>query len=95
MIYDGGLSPYRMFAICLGKNGGYLQLGGYDSQGALQNIMDWANLLPNHNFKIEISGVKIGDQTISSQHTVGLIDSGSTFSYFPSSLLGEIRAHLI
>ena len=27
---DEGLVESKMFAICLGKNGGYLQIGGYD-----------------------------------------------------------------
>jgi hypothetical protein len=30
---EQGLIDKKMFTMCLGMNGGYLQLGGYDRQG--------------------------------------------------------------
>jgi hypothetical protein len=61
VIFQSGLSPNRMFTICLGKNGGYMQLGGYNSQGALQKTTDWVSLLPHHNFLINVFGLKMNN----------------------------------
>ena len=41
---ENNLIENRMFALCLGKNGGYFQIGGYDKQGHLEDVQ-WANLL--------------------------------------------------
>jgi hypothetical protein len=86
-----------MFSICLGKNGGYMQLGGYDSYGALQNTTNWVSLLPSGYFKINLFGIKMNNVTMNNTqvYSVGLLDSGTTFTYMPSSLLKIIRMYFI
>jgi hypothetical protein len=36
--YDQGLTESIGFSLCLGKNGGYVQIGGTDEQGALDGL---------------------------------------------------------
>ena len=81
-----------MFSICLGKNGGYSQIGGYDCQGHLENVT-WISMLENSDFKINLAGFSVNDHFVqeSDQFKVGFIDTGTTFAYFPSKLLDQIR----
>lgn len=39
VMHEYGLIEDRIFAICLGKNGGYLQIGGYDGKGHLDDVV--------------------------------------------------------
>lgn len=41
---EANLIEKRMFTLCLGKNGGYFQIGGYDSTNHLEDIQ-WAPLM--------------------------------------------------
>ena len=38
-----------------------MQLGGYNSQGALQTTVDWVSFLPHHDFLINIFGLKMNN----------------------------------
>ena len=47
-----GIIETRTFAMCLGKNGGYFQMGGYDKTGHLMDLkrdntldVQWMKLL--------------------------------------------------
>ena len=93
VMFSQGLIEKRMFSICLGKNGGYSQIGGYDCQGHLENVT-WVPMLENSDFKINLSGFSVNDRPVqgSEQFKVGFIDTGTTFAYFPSKLLDSIRA---
>ena len=97
VMFKQGLSPDRIFTLCLGKNGGYIQLGGYNSQGALQNNTDWVSLMPAADFKIQIFGLKMNNHVMvdTEIYNVGFLDSGTTFTYMPKSLLNKIKAHFI
>lgn len=38
VMFTEGLTEKKMFSLCLGKNGGYAQIGGYDGQGHLEDL---------------------------------------------------------
>jgi hypothetical protein len=44
-MYEAGLVDERIFSLCLGKNGGYVQIGGYDGTGHLVREVNWSPLL--------------------------------------------------
>lgn len=33
VMFEQELIEQKMFSLCMGKNGGYVQIGGYDGQG--------------------------------------------------------------
>ena len=37
-MYNAGLVKEKQFNICLGQNGGYVQIGGYDRQVPLEDV---------------------------------------------------------
>lgn len=43
-MFEQKLIEKRMFSICLGKNGGYSQIGGFDGQGHLEKVT-WIPML--------------------------------------------------
>lgn len=56
-MYDASIITEKTFSLCLGKNGGYMQMGGYDNQGSLEgNLTTWVPLKRDMDFKINLSG---------------------------------------
>ena len=55
VMYDTGLIAARQFGLCLGKNGGYMQIGGYDGQGHIEKDLTWAPMLSRTgDFKVKV-----------------------------------------
>lgn len=52
VMHREGIIDERVFSLCLGKNGGYAQIGGYDGQGhiiANEDII-WVPLISQSKF---------------------------------------------
>ena len=87
--------------MCLGVNGGYFQIGGYNSDH-FKGKMHHVPLLRSGpggssvNYLIKLFGVSINDHRIggSGAITQAFVDSGTTFSYFPRKMWDTIVAHL-
>ena len=94
---ENNLIEHRMFSLCLGKNGGYFQIGGFDKQGHLEEVK-WANMFQNYSlsYKINLEGVSLNGHLIkgSSKFYIGSIDSGTTFAQFPDELIRMMASHL-
>ena len=90
--------------MCLGKDGGYFQIGGYDMTGHLadksrNNSQEptWINLdLPAKNdFKVPLNGISMNNYPMEgtdSQYQA-FIDSGTTFTYVNSENYEAIKKH--
>ena len=74
-----------MFSMCLGKNGGYFQIGGYDKTGHIDNQdVTWLKMTQkNADYKVPFHGIKMNNHLMSetSSQTVAFVDSGTTFTY--------------
>ena len=106
-IYDvmhaQGIIEKRQFSMCLGKNGGYFQIGGYDKTGHIPRPADgaddvqWVKLLhKNDDFKVGFRGMLINNHPMngSSSHTTAFIDSGTTFTYVNTETFNAIKLNL-
>lgn len=51
---ETNLIEKRMFSLCLGKNGGYFQIGGYDGTSHLEEEVKWIPLMKTSMYKIEL-----------------------------------------
>ena len=96
VMFQQGMIPKRTFSLCLGKNGGYAQIGGYDGQGHLDREVKWTNINRGSAFRIPVLGIAMNNHVMAeSEHfSVGFIDSGTTFSYFPDHFFTILRTHL-
>jgi len=78
-----------MFGLCLGKDGGLMQIGGYNEGNHLHDIV-WMNMskFAGSNYQFDIRGFSVGDHLIkgSEKWSVGFVDSGTTFTYIPHAL---------
>jgi hypothetical protein len=94
VMHDKGIIEKRMFSLCMGKNGGYLQLGGFDSTGHLEPVQ-WTNLKQSQNYLVTLHGLSMNDHFIegSEVYTEGFIDSGTTFTYLPTRLFSLVKLH--
>lgn len=75
-----------MFSMCLGKNGGFIQMGGFNSENHLEPV-NWVKMSSSagHNFKFELHSVAFNSHKISGSQkwSVAFVDSGTTFAYLP------------
>ena len=86
----------RMFNICLGKNGGYFQVGGYNRKNHTEPIK-WFSMIDKEgsNYKFKLTGTSINRHPISGSNrwNVGFIDSGTTFTYIPTEMWDSLAYH--
>ena len=84
--------------MCLGKNGGYFQIGGHDRTGYVDPEAEdvWIRLLhKNNDFKVPLRGIMINNHLMkgSNSQTVAFIDSGTTFTYVNTANYNAIKLH--
>ena len=90
VMYDQNLIEKLMFTLCLGRNGGYFQLGGFDGSGFIQKEPAWVPLLnQKSDFIIKLNSVFMNNHLLRGSETARytmMIDSGTTFTYLPRTL---------
>ena len=89
---DAGIITKRMFNLCLGKNGGYFQIGGYNTDKHLEPVK-WFNMLHKQgSYEFGLIGVSMGNRMLENSATwkVGFIDSGTTFTYIPIKMWDQL-----
>lgn len=89
--------------MCLGKNGGYFQIGGYDKTGHLADLkrensheVTWIPLLyRDQDFKVSFRGIKINNLHMAKtqSQSIAFIDSGTTFTYVNKDNYDAIKLH--
>lgn len=89
------LIPKEMFSLCLGKNGGYFQIGGYDGTNHIANEITWIPTWETHDYKFSLYGISFNNHLMSGSEAfnVGVVDSGTTFTYVPEKLFTMILIH--
>ena len=67
VMFEQKIIDKRQFAMCLGKNGGYMQMGGYDKTGHIgkteqEKEVGWVKILnKNDDFKVNFRGMKMNN----------------------------------
>eukprot|EP00347_Sterkiella_histriomuscorum_P008791 403343737 len=93
-MYENNLIDKKMFSLCLGKNGGYFQLGGFDGQSHLDDVL-WLPLIDKSTYIIKLQGISMNNHMMSGIESItqGFIDSGTTFTYIPQKLIDTLKQH--
>lgn len=94
---DAGIISKTMFSLCLGKNGGSFNIGGFNDEKHMEAIK-WVNMNQIYNpqnYKFDIVGVSVNGHPIrgSDKFNLGFVDSGTTFSYLPGELYDAVMYH--
>ena len=86
--------------MCLGKDGGYMQMGGYDKWKHIgdteeEKELKWMKMLyANADFKVPLRGIMMNDHLIETDKIKrAFIDSGTTFTYVPTNIYNAIKLH--
>lgn len=89
------LIAHEMFSLCLGKNGGYFQIGGYDGTNHISNEVTWIPTWETHAYKFSLFGISINNHMMSGseEFSIGVVDSGTTFTYVPQKLFTMLLIH--
>ena len=95
-MFDAGIVSEKMFSMCLGKNGGFMQIGGFNTDQHLEEVK-WFKMKQSTgtSYKFKISGVAINKHLIdgSSDWSTGFVDSGTTFTYLPPKMWDQLMLH--
>ncbi|CAG9318391.1 unnamed protein product [Blepharisma stoltei] len=91
-IYKNSDSSENLLAICLGKDDGYMTIGGYN-QSLHFDTIKWTKLYEDLFYTIGLKSVSIGYQILpidlKKAHKKTIIDSGTTFVYFIQEMYKE------
>lgn len=85
-----------MFSICLGKNGGFMQIGGFHlKEGNSKSISWYKDLQIAKSYMFQLSGVSMHDHFLKGSENThqAFIDSGTTFTYFPNTMWDALMFH--
>lgn len=88
-MYDQKIVEMLMFSVCLGKDGGFMQIGGYNLDAAQPNQLTWyEDLKIDTNFMFAIDSVSVNGQELlgSEEVKAAFVDSGTTFTYLPRQM---------
>eukprot|EP00002_Diphylleia_rotans_P039223 TRINITY_DN9054_c0_g1_i1.p1 TRINITY_DN9054_c0_g1~~TRINITY_DN9054_c0_g1_i1.p1 ORF type:complete len:548 (+),score=97.05 TRINITY_DN9054_c0_g1_i1:48-1691(+) len=93
-------SVANIFSICMGWEGGYLVLGGYDPKFNAEEIK-YVPMLFSNFYSISIRGLSIDAQPLALKAqdfsfftSTPVVDSGTTLMVFPPKVYNEIKAFL-
>jgi hypothetical protein len=91
----------KIFSICLATWGGRLTVGGYNNTYHAGSGITWVSMRASHYYFVFPEGVAMEGEgqrvTIASgQHAFGvcIVDSGTTYTYFPGPVFNSITDHL-
>lgn len=97
IMFEQNLIERKIFTLCLGKDGGYFQLGGYDSTSHLSPTIKWVPLIKNepYAYRFSLKGVYLNGHLMQGSQIfdVGVIDSGTTFTYVPEKMFKMLLDH--
>lgn len=96
-MFSEGIIDKKMFSLCLGKDGGYFKIGGFDPEKHIESVkwLKMDTMYHSNNYKFNILGVAMNGHPLggSNKFSVGFVDSGTTFSYLPNELYDSIIYH--
>lgn len=86
ILYNLKIINKNVFSLCLGLEGGYMSLGDIDTTYHTSKKIDYLPLINNTDYLINVTGIQLGNNGRSLFDLVGLIDSGSPFTFLPKNL---------
>lgn len=95
-MFDAGIVNQLMFNICLGRNGGYFQIGGFNTDHHLEPVK-WFNMRKNSgsSYTFALQSAAMGNIPFKNSESwnVAFVDSGTTFSYIPTSMWDSLATY--
>lgn len=94
-MHKAGITDRESFAVCFGKNGGHLTMGGYDpALNDANSKVQWAKLGPANLYfntvVFERFGVGKSREVGAARGQTVIIDSGTTHSSIPAEMFQEL-----
>lgn len=95
VMYEQKIIEKRMFSMCLGKDGGYIQIGGYDGTAHLEDVKWMKTLYKNNDYKVPLRGITMNNHVMkgTDSQRIAFIDSGTTFTYINTANYNAIKLH--
>ena len=96
VMYREHLIEERVFSLCLGTNGGYLQIAGFNGAGHLYaDGVKWTQMREDTYYRVTLKGMSMNDHYMegTDRYFDGFVDSGTTISYFPHEMFNTLKTH--
>ena len=97
MLYKLGIIRKNIFSLCLEHDGGYFSIGKIYDEFHYTKDIQYVDLINknNRNYIINLKYLKIGEDQIDFNNGQAVIDSGTTFTYFPKKKFEEIMNKIL
>jgi hypothetical protein len=95
-MYRQGITPNLLFNICLGRNGGYMQIGGYQPERFLEETKLFKLKQPRTSYYITLDGgVSLNAHMIPGSKTWNeiFVETGTTYAYVPPAMFEALMVH--
>ena len=107
-MHDQGVSESKVFALCFKTGGGIMTVGGVDSSIHMSSTVNYAPLQPSSSgfYQVKISDIVLVppgfgaspkslnlSPDVLSQRSFAIVDSGTTDTFLPKSLLGDFSTN--
>ena len=94
-LFTDGRVNTQIFALCLATEGGEFTVGGFNYDLNAGPLV-WVPLVANMFYTVAIDSLSIDSAIIGGGKSFGrtIVDSGTTFVYFPKSIFGPLMAKL-
>ena len=83
LLKDNGIIKNNIFSLCLAQNGGYFSIDEIQYKYHLSSKINYFKIPNSEFYDLEISNITILNEVIT-VNTKAIIDSGTTYTYFPS-----------
>ena len=93
ILYNLNVVNRNLFTLCFGLRGGYMSLGEIDKTYHKSEEIDYIPLLSsNIYYLVKLNSIKVGKSETNAIKTpvIASIDTGNSFSYFPSNIFKQI-----
>ena len=94
LLKENNLIKNNIFSLCFGQNGGYFTIDEIQNKYHLSKNINYFKIENIGYYYYEIKNIKILNNTIE-VNSPGLIDSGTTYTYFPYEISKQIEDLII
>lgn len=95
-MYEQKTVPFLMFSICLGLDGGFMQIGGYRLDDPDEQEVKWfKDMNDAKGYKLKLDGMSMHDHFLLGSESINhaFVDSGTTFTYLPPDIWDSLMFH--
>lgn len=90
MLFKEGIITENIFSLCLSTKGGYFSLGEINKKFHKEDTIKYIKVNSSGFYNVKLKSITISSKVFTYENKGGIIDSGTTISYFPTAIADNI-----